>query len=95
MRGAASESAAAPVSHNAADPVKINSVCDTKLNLPYQTDTDAAHLSHLIYQSGSTHEWSGDWNRPKPPVNVTGALSSPKAQKGLLSAPAPLCMAKN
>ena len=31
MSGAASESAAAPVSHNAADPVELNDVCRTKL----------------------------------------------------------------
>ena len=42
MRGAASESAAAPVSHNAADPVELNDVCRTKL--------DAALLPNLIHQ---------------------------------------------
>ena len=50
MRGVASESAAAPVSHNAADPVKLNDVCRTKLKLPYQTDSDATLLSDLISQ---------------------------------------------
>ena len=65
MRGAASESAAAPVSHNAADPVELNDVCRTKLKLPYQTDSDAALLPDLIHQLGSAHEWSGVWIRPK------------------------------
>ena len=65
MSGAASESAAAPVSHNAADPVELNDVCRTKLKLPYQTDPDAALLPDLIHQLGSAHEWSGVWIRPK------------------------------
>ena len=65
MRRAASESAAAPVSHNAADPVELNDVCRTKLKLPYQTDSDAALLPDLIHQLGSAHEWSGVWIRPK------------------------------
>ena len=67
MSGAASESAAAPVSHNAADPVELNDVCRTKLKLPYQTDSDAALLPDLIHQLGSAHEWSGVWIRPKLP----------------------------
>ena len=49
MSGAASESAAAPVSHNAADPVELNDVCRTKLKLRYQTDSDAALLPDLIH----------------------------------------------
>ena len=53
MRRAASESAAAPGSHNAAGPVELNDVCRTKLKLPY-----------LIHQLGSAHEWSGVWIRP-------------------------------
>ena len=65
MRGAASESAAAPVSHNAAGPIELNDVCRTKLKLPYQTDSDAALLPNLIHQLGSAHEWSGVWIRPK------------------------------
>ena len=65
MRRAASESAAAPVSHNAAGPVELNDVCRTKLKLPYQTDSDAALLPNLIHQLGSAHEWSGVWIRPK------------------------------
>ena len=64
MRRAASESAAAPVSHNAAGPVELNDVCRTKLKLPYQTDSDAALLPNLIHQLGSAHEWSGVWIRP-------------------------------
>ena len=56
MRGAASESAAAPVSHNAADPVELNYVCRTKVKLPCQTDSDAALLRDLIHQLGSAHE---------------------------------------
>ena len=60
MSGAASESAAAPVSHNAADPV-----CRTKFKLPYQTDSDAALLPDLIHQLGSAHEWNGVWIRPE------------------------------
>ena len=67
MSGAASESAAAPVSHNAAGPVEPNDVCRTKLKLPYQTDSDAALLPNLIHQLGSAHEWSGVWVRPKRP----------------------------
>ena len=67
MRGAASESAAAPVSHNAADAFELNDVCCTKLKVPYQTDSDAALLSDLIHQLGSAHEWSGVWIRPKGP----------------------------
>ena len=36
MRGAVSESAATPASHNAAaDPVELNDVWRTKLKLPY------------------------------------------------------------
>ena len=52
MRGAASESASAPSSHNAADPVEQNDVCRTKLKLPCQTDSelDATLLPSLIYQ---------------------------------------------
>ena len=65
MRRAASESAAAPVSHNAAGPVELNDVCRTKLKLSYQTDSDAALLPNLIHQLGSAHEWSGVWIRPK------------------------------
>ena len=65
MRGAASESAAAPVSHNAAGPVELNDVCRTKLKRPYQTDSDAALLPNSIHQLGSAHEWSGVWIRPK------------------------------
>ena len=53
MRGAASESAATPVSHNAAGPVELNDVCCTKLKLPCQTDSDATLLSNLIHQLGS------------------------------------------
>ena len=64
MRRAASESAAAPGSHNAAGPVELNDVCRTKLKLPYQTDSDAALLPNLIHQLGSAHEWSGVWIRP-------------------------------
>ena len=64
MRRAASESAAAPVSHNAASPVELNDVCRTKLKLSYQTDSDAALLPNLIHQLGSAHEWSGVWIRP-------------------------------
>ena len=64
MSGAASESAAVPVSHNAADPVELNDVCRTKLKLSYQTDSDAALLPDLIHQLGSAHEWSGVWIRP-------------------------------
>ena len=56
---ATSESAAAPVSHNAAGPVELNDVCRTKLKLPYQTDSDAVLLPNLIHQLGSAHEWSG------------------------------------
>ena len=67
MRGAASESAAAPVLHNAADPVELNDVCRTKLKLPCQTDSDATLLPDLIHQLGSAHEWSGVWIRPKTP----------------------------
>ena len=69
MRRAASESAAAPVSHNAAGPVELNDVCRTKLKLPYQTDSDAALLPNLIHQLGSAHEWSGVWIRPKTQNN--------------------------
>ena len=65
MRGAASESAAAPVSHNAAGPVELNDVCRTKLKLPYLTYSDATLLPNLIHQLGSAHEWSGVWIRPK------------------------------
>ena len=66
MRRAASESAAAPVSHNAAGPVELNDVCRTKLKLSYQTDSDAALiLPNLIHQLDSAHEWSGVWIRPK------------------------------
>ena len=61
MGGAASESAAAPVPHNAADPVELNDVCRIKLKLLYQTDSDAALLQDLIHQLGSAHEWSGVW----------------------------------
>ena len=50
MRGAASESAAAPVSHNAAAPVQLNDLYRTKLKLPYQTDSDAALLPDLFHQ---------------------------------------------
>ena len=71
MSGAASESAAAPVSHNAADPVELNDVCRTKLKLPYQTDSDAALLPDLIHQLGSAHEWSGVWIRPYPAESAT------------------------
>ena len=67
MRRAASEPAAAPVSHNAAGPVELNDVCRTKLKLPYQTDSDAALLPNLIHQLGSAHEWSGVWIRPSAP----------------------------
>ena len=70
MRRAASESAAAPVSHNAAGPVELNDVCRTKLKLPYQTDSDAALLPNLIHQLGSAHEWSGVWIRPKSPRTI-------------------------
>ena len=48
MRGAAYKSAAAPVLQNAADDAKPNDVCCTKLNLFYQTDSDAAILQELI-----------------------------------------------
>ena len=61
LGGAASESAAAPVSHNAAEPVELNDVCRTKLKLKDQTDSDAALLPNLIHQIGSAHEWSGVW----------------------------------
>ena len=61
MEGAASESAAAPLSRNAADPVELNDLCRTKLKVPYQTDSDAALLPDLIHQLGSAHEWSGVW----------------------------------
>ena len=64
MRRAASESAAAPVSHNAAGPVELNDVCRTKLKLSYQTNSDAALLPNLIHHLGSAHEWSGVWIRP-------------------------------
>ena len=64
MRRAASESAAAPVSHNAADPVELNDLCHSKLKLPCQTDSDAALLPDLIHQLGLAHEWSGVWIRP-------------------------------
>ena len=70
MRRAASESAAAPVSHNAAGPVELNNVCRTKLKLPYQTDLDAALLPNLIHQLGSAHEWSGVWIRPELKIHV-------------------------
>ena len=80
MRRAASESAAAPVSHYAAGPVELDDVCRTKLKLPYQTDSDAALLPNLIHQLGSAHEWSGVWIRPCgksvtfQPLFVTTAL---------------------
>ena len=61
MRRTGSESAAAPVSHNAAGPAK--------LKLPYQTDSDAALLPNLIHQLGSAHEWSGVWIRPESVKN--------------------------
>ena len=64
MSGAASESAAAPVSHNAVDSVELNDVCRTKLKLQYQTHSDAALLPDLIHQLGSAHEWSDAWIRP-------------------------------
>ena len=75
MRRAASESAAAPVSHNAAGPVELNDVCRTKLKLPYQTDSDAALLPNLIHQLGSAHEWSGVWIRPKFGPRQTHSVS--------------------
>ena len=65
MRGAASESAAAPVSQNAAAPVELSDLCRTKLKLPYQTDSVAALLPDLFHQLGSAHEWSGVWIRPQ------------------------------
>ena len=70
MRGAASESAAAPVLHNVAGPVKLNDVCHTKLKLLYQTDSDAALLPNLIHQLGSAHEWSSVWIGPQASVHV-------------------------
>ena len=58
MRGAASESSAAPVPHYAADPVELNDACRTKLKLPNQTDSDATLLPNLIHQLGSARvEW--------------------------------------
>ena len=48
MRGAASESTAASVSHNGADLVEINGVCRTKLKLPHQTDSNADLLPNFI-----------------------------------------------
>ena len=49
MSGAASESDAAPVSHNAVDSVELNDVCRTKLKLQYQTHSDAALLLSLLF----------------------------------------------
>jgi len=56
------ESAAAPTSHSAGDPAEFNVVCRTKLNLPNQTDSNAALLLYLTHQLGSAHEWSSVWN---------------------------------
>ena len=56
MRGAASESAAAPVSHNATDPVELNDLCRTKLKLPYQT-AGPLHMSP-VDRAGSVSEIS-------------------------------------
>jgi len=64
MRRTPYESAAAPTSHSATDPAKFNVVCHTKLNLPNQTDSNAALLPYLTHQLGSAHEWSGAWNGP-------------------------------
>ena len=47
--GAASESAAAPVSHNVADPVEVNYIYRTKLKLPDQTDSEAVLFSGLSF----------------------------------------------
>jgi len=58
------ELTAAPTSHSATDPVEFNVVCCTKLNLPNQTDSNAAPLPYLTHQLGSAHEWSGVWNGP-------------------------------
>ena len=74
MRRASSESAGAPVSHNAAGPVELNDVCRTKLKLPYQTDSDAVLLPNLIHQLGSAHEWSGVWIRPELKLNLSRSL---------------------
>ena len=71
MRGAASESAAASVSHNAAAPIELNDLCRTKLKLPYQTYSDAVLLPDLFHQLGSAHEWSGVWIRPQSVENGT------------------------
>jgi len=64
MRRTPYESAAAPTSHSATDPAEFNVVCHTILNLPNQTDSNAALLPYLTHQLGSQHEWSGVWNRP-------------------------------
>jgi len=64
MRRKPYESAAAPTSHSATDPAEFNVVCHTILNLPNQTDSNAALLPYLTHQLGSQHEWSGVWNRP-------------------------------
>jgi len=64
MRRTPYESAVAPTSHSATDPAEFNVVCRTKLNLPNQTDSNAAPLPYLTHQLGSAHEWSGVWNRP-------------------------------
>jgi len=70
------ESAAAPTSEGATDPAEFNVVCRTKLNLPSQTDSNAALLPYLTHQLRSAHEWSGVWNGPdsghKRSFNVSG-----------------------
>jgi len=48
MRRPPYESAAPPTSHSATDPAEFNVVCRTKLNLPNQTDSNAALLPVLI-----------------------------------------------
>ena len=65
MTRAPCESAAAPTSHSVTDPAECNVVGRSKLNLPNQTDSNAALLPLLTHQLGSAHEWSGVWNGPK------------------------------
>jgi len=50
--------------HSATDPAEFNVVCHTKLNLPNQSDSNAALLLYLTRQLGSAHEWSSVWNGP-------------------------------
>ena len=64
MRRTPYESAAAPMLHSMTDPAKFNVVCHTKLNLPNQSDSNAALLPYLTRQLGSAHEWSSVWNGP-------------------------------